>query len=54
MAKKEKQKVKGCKKCGRTKRRHERSGSPISLFVRNKMSATDYFKFTHQNLKKWM
>lgn len=51
MAKKESQKVKGCKKCGRTKRRKERAGSPISLFVRNKITGTEYFKLTGQKTK---
>ena len=51
MAKRETQKVKGCKKCGRTKRKRERAGSPLSLFVRNKLTASDYFKQTGQKTK---
>lgn len=52
MATVQKQKVKGCKKCGRTKKKRERSGSPISSFVRGKMSAEEYFKATGQSVKR--
>ena len=51
MAKKESQKVKGCKKCGRTKRRNANKGNAISLFVRNKISAREYFSLTGQSFK---
>ena len=51
MAKKESQKVKGCRKCGRTKKRLSRFGSPISNFVRGKITATEYFKLTNQSFK---
>lgn len=42
---------KGNKKYGRSKRRAERKGSPISLFVRNKISARDYWNLTNQSAK---
>jgi hypothetical protein len=51
MAKTQLTKVKGCKKCGRTKKRRERAGSPISLFVRNKIQASEYFKLIGQSVK---
>jgi hypothetical protein len=51
MAKKQGEKVKGCHKCGRAKRRAARSGSPISLFVRNKITAKEYFSLTGQSHK---
>lgn len=51
MAQRQKQKVKGCKKCGRTDRRRSRFGSPISLFVRNKITAKEYFALTNQSFK---
>lgn len=51
MAKKEGQKVKGCRKCGRAKNRQARSGNPISLFVRDKITAKDYFSLTGQAFK---
>lgn len=34
---------KGSKKVGRNKRRAARAGSPISLFVRNKITAGQYW-----------
>ena len=37
---------KGNKKYGREKNKRTRKGSPISLFVRNKMTAEAYFKAT--------
>lgn len=54
MAKKESQKVKGCKKCGREARklfRAARYGNATSLFVRDKISARDYFSLTGQSFK---
>lgn len=51
MPKKESQKVKGCKKCGRTKRKGTKTTS-LSLFVRNRISAVEYFKQTDQKIKK--
>lgn len=52
MAKREGQKVKGCRKCGRTKKKNDRKGSAISLFAKGKISAADYFKATNQTVKK--
>lgn len=51
MAKKEGQKVKGCRKCGRNKKKSAGKGSAISLFVRNKISAREYFSLTSQSFK---
>jgi hypothetical protein len=51
MAKKETQKIKGCKKCGRSKNRQARAGSPISLFVRGKITAQNYFSLTGPRVK---
>lgn len=51
MAKKEGQKVKGCKKCGRTKKRKERFGNAISAYVRGKITAKEYFALTSQTYK---
>jgi hypothetical protein len=51
MAKKQGQTVKGCRKCGRGKKRLSRFGSPISLFVRDKISAKEYFRLTNQAAK---
>lgn len=51
MAKASDSKIKGCKKCGRAKNRQARAGSPISLFVRNKITAKDYFLLTGQAFK---
>lgn len=51
MAKKATQTVKGCRKCGRSKKRNANAGSPISLFVRGKISGTDYFKMTNQKVR---
>lgn len=50
MAKTQTQKVKGCKKCGRSKRKD--SNSALSLFVRNKITAENYFKVTNQKVRK--
>jgi hypothetical protein len=50
MAKRESQKVKGCKKCGRSKRKN--SGSALALYVRNKITAEQYFKETNQKVRK--
>jgi hypothetical protein len=52
MAKRETQKVKGCRKCGRQKRKEAGRGSALSLFVRGKIAASDYFKMTNQATKK--
>jgi hypothetical protein len=38
----------GMRKHGRSKRKALRSGSPISLFVRGKISAEKYFKSNKQ------
>lgn len=51
MAKKEQQKVKGCKKCGRTGKRRARYGNAISAFVRGKITAKEYFAATGQSYK---
>jgi len=37
---------KGGRKIGRNKRRNERKGSPISLFVRGKITAHKYWELT--------
>lgn len=47
----QKQGGKGSKKIGRNKRRNERKGSPISLFVKGKISAHKYWELTGQNSK---
>jgi len=52
MAERKKQKVKGCKKCGRNQRKKERRGTAISSFVRNLISAVEYFKQSNQKVKK--
>jgi hypothetical protein len=51
MAKREHQKVKGCRKCGRVKRKEAGKGSALSLFVRGKIDARTYFSLTKQTLK---
>lgn len=51
MAQKESQKIKGCKKCGRSKKRKARFGNSISAFVRGKISAKEYFALTSQAFK---
>lgn len=51
MPKVERQKVKGCRKCGRSSKRAESIGNPISLFVRDKITAEQYFKLTNQKVK---
>jgi hypothetical protein len=38
-------------KAGRSKRKRERIGSPISLFVRGKITAGKYWEMTGQSLK---
>ena len=51
MAKREGQKVKGCKKCGRKHRQAFRAakiGNATSLYVRDKISAKEYFVLTNQ------
>lgn len=52
MAAKQTQKVKGCKKCGRTAKKASRFGSPISLFVRGKIDGKTYFSLTNQSYRK--
>lgn len=42
---------KGNKKYGRNKRKNERKGSPISLFVKGKITAHKYWELTGQNSK---
>jgi hypothetical protein len=49
MAARESQKVKGCRKCGRSARKGV--GTPISLYVRNKITAKEYFSLTGQSFK---
>lgn len=49
MAAKQSQKVKGCKKCGRSKRKN--STGPISLYIRGKITAKEYFILTGQSFK---
>lgn len=44
-------KQKNKRKYGREKRKATRKGSPISLFVRGKISGEQYFKITNQPLK---
>ena len=51
MAKKEQQKVKGCRKCGRGKRKQAGRGSAISLFVRGKIDGKQYFALTGQKVR---
>lgn len=45
------QQAKNQRKFGRAKRKVNGRGNPISLFVRNKISAEQYFKLTNQSLK---
>ena len=42
----------GNMKYGREKKKAARKGTPISLFVRGKISGEQYFRFTNQPLKK--
>lgn len=51
MAKREQQKVKGCRKCGRNKKKSANKGNAISLFVRGKITAKQYFLLTKQSCK---
>jgi hypothetical protein len=51
MAKRDGQKVKGCRKCGRNKKKSANKGNAISLFVRNKISAREYFSLSGQTFK---
>ncbi len=44
-------KVKGCKKCNREKKKKARKGSPISSFVRGRITAKEYFLLTGQSFK---
>lgn len=38
-------------KPGRNKRKRERAGSPISLFVKGKITANKYWELTGQSLR---
>lgn len=51
MAKLQQQKVKGCRKCGRNKKKSANKGNAISLFVRGKITAKEYFILTKQAVK---
>jgi hypothetical protein len=52
MATKKLQKTKGGnKKHGRSKKKVAAKGNPISLFIRCKIDANEYFKLTHQTGK---
>ena len=51
MAQKQTQKVKGCKKCGRSKRKAAAKGSAFSLFVKGKIDGKQYFALTNQTVK---
>lgn len=51
MAKREGQKVKGCRKCGRNKKKSANKGNAISLYVRGKITAKEYFAVTGQAFK---
>ena len=42
---------KGNKKYGRNKKKNERKGNPISLFVRGKITAHKYWELTGQSSK---
>jgi hypothetical protein len=42
---------KGQRKYGRSGRKQARKGSPISLFVRGKISGEEYFKQSNQTRK---
>lgn len=44
-------KVKGCRKCGRNKRKEARKGSPESLYSRGLISGEAYFKLTNQKVR---
>jgi hypothetical protein len=46
----QKAKAKG-KKIGRSKKKIDGRGKPLSLFVRNRISAADYFRLTDQKVK---
>lgn len=48
MPKQQRQKVKGCKKSTRTKIKNAGRLTPLSAFVRNKISGQEYFKLTNQ------
>jgi hypothetical protein len=45
------QKTKGCRKCGRSKKKDAGKSSFLSLLVRNKISAEEYFRKTNQKAK---
>lgn len=51
MAQKQGQTVKGCRKCGRGKKKEAAKGSAISLFVRGKIDGRTYFNLTGQKAK---
>lgn len=44
------QRVKGCKKCGRSKKKGR--DVALSSFVRGRITAQEYFKLTNQALKR--
>lgn len=50
MPKTQSTKIRGCKKCGRTARKIP--GSPLSMYVRDRISATEYFRLTNQKIRK--
>lgn len=51
MAQKQTQSVKGCRKCGRQKKKDAGRGSALSLFVRGKIDGKAYFAMSGQNYK---
>jgi hypothetical protein len=51
MPQKQSQKTKGCKKCGRIKKKEAGKSTYLSLFVRNKISGEEYFRKTDQKAK---
>lgn len=52
MPRRDTQKVKGCRKCDRTVKKQAAIGTPISQYVRNKISAKDYFSLTNQKVRE--
>jgi len=46
-----KNKAGGCRKSGRSERKKKNKGNPISLYVRGKITAENYFKLTNQTIK---
>ncbi len=49
MPKRESQKVKGCKKCGRSAKKGKDQN--LSLYVKGFITATEYFRNTNQKVK---